>query len=189
LKGAEERQGDAKEKRIVMTDPILLPEVVSEEGEIISTKKGLARAMLVDASRVRGWIKKGMPVREDGQFDLAVVRNWYNGRLKEHTEKNLKSNFHYLTKLSVKDFETDRANILLKEQVDAISLQRTIKDEALTRTRIKGMADQHLIAWYDKLGMDASRKFEQERLVKGESTENVAVIVRAIKELKEKQAD
>jgi len=39
------------------------------------------------------------------------------------------------------------------------------------------------------LGLDKAREYEQERLERGQSTENVAVIVQAIKEAKKRRAN
>ena len=49
------------------------------------------------------------------------------------------------------------------------------------------MKDKDVMVLYKELRQDQKDKFEQERLEKGQSTRNVAVIVAAINELKEKE--
>jgi len=150
---------------------------------IVSTKKALGKALGVTAATAGGWIKKGMPVMEDGRYDVEAVREWHDKRIVEMVNKN----YPVERAVTSKDFREKRADYYLEDQAKNIRIQRIIREEALTRAKIREMADQHLIAWFDKLGLDSGRKFEQERLELDKSTDNVAVIVQTIKEAKQRR--
>ncbi len=66
--------------------------------------------------------------------------------------------------------------------------RQEVQDEILDSINLKEIKDAKLgqkITALNLLGMDKAREFEQGRLQRGESTENVAVIVGMIKKMKE----
>jgi hypothetical protein len=95
--------------------------------------------------------------------------------------------------LIIKEFETDqtlvnyyrenRLDILVKNQMDNIILQGMIKG-TLTQDEIDNMTQNERARWFSALGVDYGIMFDKERLEKGESTENVAVIHKYIQEMK-----
>ena len=150
---------------------------------VVRTKAALGKALGVCAKTVTGWLEKGMPVMADGGYDVEAVREWHDKRLVEMVNKN----YPVERAITSKDFREKRADYYLEDQAKNIRIQRIIREEALTRAKIREMADQHLIVWFDKLGLDSGRKFEQERLELDKSTDNVAVIVQTIKEAKQRR--
>ena len=102
-----------------------------------------------------------------------------------------------ITKI-VKEFEANRelvewyrgnkVNILLKMQVDNLALQNAIRG-SVTEEELKGWTPDQKQRWFMALGTDFGIKYDKERLESGQSTENVAVIVGAIKEWKKKRRE
>ena len=61
--------------------------------------------------------------------------------------------------------------------------------ENITEDEIKGADLKTKMVVLDTLGKDKEREFEQERLERGQSTENIAMIVAEIRELKRKKGE
>ena len=147
----------------------------------IETKAGLARELGIHVTNITKYIKKGMPVNVDGTFDVEKVQAWRQSRKEGVILNNADKQV-----INTDQFKANRAEILVYEQAQDIKRQQLIRDEILVREKIKTMPDNALVSWFEKLGRDQDRKYMQERLEKGESTENVAVLVRAIKDAKKR---
>ena len=85
-------------------------------------------------------------------------------------------------------YQKNKADVLIKAQLDSLALQEAIRD-SLTEDDIKKWTPDQKARWYQALTVDHGVKFDKERLVSGESTENVHVIVGAIKALKRKNRE
>jgi len=92
-----------------------------------------------------------------------------------------------------KDFEGDRelvefyrnnkSDILLKAQMNNMALQQEIIN-SISAEDIKRMTSNEKARWYQVLGTDHGIKFDKERLERGESTENVSVIMEVAKQIR-----
>lgn len=85
------------------------------------------------------------------------------------------------------NFDLMRQEVYAADQMDVLRIQRKIRNKRFKDQKIDEMSDKDIIVLYKELRGDQRDKFEQERLEKGESTKNVAVIVAAIKDLKNKE--
>jgi len=83
----------------------------------------------------------------------------------------------------VHHYRTNRAKILAKLQADELMLQAQIR-ESITPEEIKNMTPGQRVSWFNALTISHGTKYDKERIERGESTENVAVLVKQIKELK-----
>jgi len=170
---------------------------------IVNSKGAVARAMGVYKSTVKNWILKGMPVREDGTYDVEEVKLWRTKTMC-HRDKNAQVEQKVLalkenTGMSVSKIAdtlgigvTKVNNVLAKFEkyrgeldtwkavkADYFAMEQlryldNITDKKLENTGARDLAAMAKIAW------------EKERVERGESTDNVAVIVQHIKGLKAK---
>jgi len=88
--------------------------------------------------------------------------------------------------VDVEKFRANRAEIYSFEQMESLRLQGIIRKEKFTLKEIKGLNTKEAVDLYAELRKDQKDKHEQERLELDKSTENVAVIVMAIKDLKKR---
>jgi transposase len=98
----------------------------------------------------------------------------------------------------VKQFEADRGlidwyqknkvELLQKAQAENLALQQAIRD-SLTEDEIKKFAPDQKARWFAALGVDHGIKFDKERLQSDMSTENISIIVKHMRQLKEAEAD
>jgi transposase len=101
----------------------------------------------------------------------------------------------HITKI-VKEFESsqdlinwyqkNKLNILMKAQLENLALQEAIRN-SITKVDLKKWTPDQKARWYQVLGTDHGIKFDKERLERGQSTENVSVIIEMIKDLKKKR--
>ena len=95
--------------------------------------------------------------------------------------------------LIVKEFETskpvvewykkNKADVLLKCQVDDLELQSAIK-QTIKYSDVEEWTTEQKQKWFSALAIDHAIKYDKERLESGQSTENVGVVVKAIHEWK-----
>ncbi len=86
----------------------------------------------------------------------------------------------------ISEYRAQRADVNAWNQVKRQEKQVEVL-ESITEEDIKSADLKTKMVMLNTLGLDKSREFEQERLERGESTENVAVIVAAIKDLKRRR--
>ena len=101
----------------------------------------------------------------------------------------------HITKI-VKEFESsqelidwyqkNKLNVLMKAQLENLALQEAIRN-SITEDDLKKWTPDQKARWYQVLGTDHGIKFDKERLERGQSTENVSVIIEAIMDLKKKR--
>ena len=82
-------------------------------------------------------------------------------------------------------YKDNRADILAHIQGKYVSIQKLILDSIKATDIKKANLDQKMKT-LNILGQDSDRKFSQERLERGESTENVAVLYKHIQEMKKR---
>ena len=150
---------------------------------IVKSMTEAARYFQVTPETIKRWKLNGMPVEVGGLYDLTRIAAWRVG-------KKSRQGIEFIHPVvNIEHFKANRANIYAREQAEAIKIQQLIRHYHFTKAQIRDLEKREAIALYDQLRRDQKDKFEQERLERGESTENVAVIVKAIKELKKKRND
>src|SRR3990170_6339025 len=149
---------------------------------LVKTRREIATYFKVHVDTVKEWRRKGMPKEPNGLYELTRIAAW---RLVNRAHQG-ESYIYPIVKID--DFKRNRANIYAREQAEAIKIQQTIRHYHFTKEQIQTLEKKEAIILYDQLRRDQKDKFEQERLERGESTENVAVIVAAIKDLKKKRS-
>lgn len=103
----------------------------------------------------------------------------------------------HITKI-VKEFESsqelidwyqkNKLNVLMKAQLENLALQEAIRN-SITEDDLKKWTPDQKARWYQVLGTDHGIKFDKERLERGQSTENVSVIIEAIMDLKRRKME
>lgn len=175
---------------------------------IVKTKRQVGEAFGVTKFAIGNWKRRGMPVMEDGQYDLDAIEIWRASsvqmkRADVKRDEKVKRDVMALrmnTKMSVPEI-AEKMNLTLyktktitdmvdkyKPQLnefkankgDYFALEQIryfdhITDNKLKNTGARDLAQMAKMAW------------EKERVERGESTDNVAVIVKHIKELKEQE--
>ena len=81
-------------------------------------------------------------------------------------------------------YRENKARVLAKSQLDNLALQNAIRESITVEALEKWTPDQKA-RWYSALGINFGIQFDKERLVLGESTENVSQIIKIINEIKE----
>ena len=70
-------------------------------------------------------------------------------------------------------YRKNRADILLKAQLDDMALQEVLRDSVAKADLEKWTPDQRA-RWFQALTIDGAVKLDKERLIRGESTENIS---------------
>lgn len=159
--------------------------------QIIENKVKLAEALGLSVTRVKQLIKKGMPVESNGTFNLDKVQAWRGLRKGGNYENKVLSEhkgfLQCQQQTTVGQFKLARADVFAQEQLENLVIQKKIRDHHFTDEQIKEMTSSQAKEVYRALGTDSAIKYDKERLERGESTENVSVIVQAIREAKQWQ--
>lgn len=166
-----------------MSDPT--KESKSVDGLVANTPLDLAYKLSLPIKVVQKMVENGLPVREDGAFDVVECREWRDARLAGVEEGGAK----FRLPSTVERFKANRGDIYAIEQAESLRLQGVIRREKFTLKQIRDLDSKKAMELYDTLRKDQKDKFEQERLERGQSTENVAVIVAAIREAKKKRRE
>ena len=172
---------------------------------IVKFQRQVAEHFGVSMNSVHNWKHRGMPRMEDGQYDLDAIEVWrassvqmrqYDEKRKEKIKRDVMA-LRMNTKMSIPDiaekvglnveatkkitrmvdkykpelehFKANKADYFTLEQMRYFD---HITDEKLKNTPARDLRAMAKTAW------------EQERVERGESVDNVAVIVKHIKELK-----
>ena len=171
---------------------------------IVYTLKDVAKLCKVHPITLRGWIKKGMPrekstkPRIQFEYDIKKIEEWRAVRLAGNqgadivslSDKELEVVKSKVEKFkgAIDFYKINRADIFAGKQlayqklsdfVISTMTEEEIRAAKLTeRVQILKVADVSNAIFYDK-----------ERLERGESTQNVSVLITAIKELKSKRSE
>jgi hypothetical protein len=160
-------------------------ESMASDGNMADTPLKLAYRLSLPVKLVQKMVENGLPVREDGAFDVDACKAWRDARLGDLEYKGEK----FKVPSTVERFKAHRGDIYAIEQAESLRLQGVIRREKFTLAQIRELDTRKAMDLYDTLRKDQKDKFEQERLERGESTENVAVIVQAIREAKKKRRE
>jgi len=166
-----------------MTDLLPMP-------TIVKTLVGVAKAFGKRPRTVYEWKKHGMPIEADGTYDIEKIAKWKAGRgvgVSLDTVHDKALDYDKFRDV-VDHYKINRADVFAAEQAQNISIQRKLRDAKLSDDDIEGLSVGESMNWFRALGVDFGIKYDKERLERGESTENVAVIVGAIKEWKKRKA-
>jgi len=160
-------------------------ESMAVDGNMADTPLKLAYRLSLPVKIVQKMVENGLPVREDGAFDVEACKEWRDARL---TNLEIKGE-RFKVPSTVERFKAHRGDIYAIEQAESLRLQGIIRREKFTLDEIRKINTKAAMDLYDTLRKDQKDKFEQERLERGQSTENVAVIVQAIREAKKKRKE
>ena len=160
-------------------------EEISVKDMAVDSALDLAYRLSLPVKIVEKMVENGLPVREDGAFDVQACREWRDARLANLDFKGER----FKVPSTVERFKANRGDIYAIEQAESLRLQGVIRREKFTLKQIRELGLKESMVLYDTLRKDQKDKFEQERLERGESTENVAVIVQAIRDAKKRKKE
>ena len=126
---------------------------------------------------VKSLVDSGMPYRKVNE--VTGVSLGLIGKIVKEFEANREL---------VDWYQQNKANVLLKAQLDSLALQEAIR-KSITDEDIKKWTPDQKARWYSALGVDFGIKFDKGRLVEGESTDNVSIIVGMIRDLKKRRKE
>ncbi|MCP4597013.1 hypothetical protein [Neptuniibacter sp.] len=167
------------------------------------TQRAFAEAIGKSPQTIMKWKKQGYLVkcRHGYNIDASLKKRaesglGKNGVTREHVaEKALTLNYYQGV---VDEYKSKKADLLAYTQARAMTAQQRILDHHVygeevqkdgeVVSKIALMDNNQAKAWFQAISVDYGIKFDKERLERGESTENVAVIVTAIRDLKKKKA-
>ena len=98
---------------------------------IVETQKYVARAFAVSARTVRYWIEDGMPVEEDGRFDLVRIQSWKFFKNEKKGNKDNGSGEKTNWEAKEIEFKAKLKEIAYKEKMGQL-IDRSIAEEALS---------------------------------------------------------
>ena len=172
---------------------------------IVDTLKDVSRLCKVHPATLRGWVKKGMPrekstkPRTQFEYDIKKIEEWRAVRLSGNqggtepvclSDKELeavKSNVAKF-KSAIDFYKINRADIFAGKQISyqklADQVLATIQPEDIEAAKLT-----EKLAVLKVLDVGAAIYYDKERLERGESTQNVSVLIGAIKELKTKREE
>ena len=148
--------------------------------KVVNTLYQVSHSLSLPLALVERMAKQGMPVREDGAYDIEIIKAWRDERLGGLPAKREKSS-------DLDRFRASRADIYAIEQAEDLRLQGVIRREKFTIKDIKDMKLKDAMDLYDQLRRDQKDKFEQEKIERGQGVGNVSIIVQAIKEARKKK--
>jgi len=149
-------------------------------GRILHNDVELCQYLGVPRDSVPGIIAAGLPMLPDGTFDQQDVKEWRDNRLAVLVpEEDINTKLEKFKGNEPDLIALDRVKFRERE----IRLWR-IKFDEKTNAEIREMSDNVAKGLGEEFRKAQKEKFEQERLLRGESTENIAVTVAYIKELK-----
>ena len=160
--------------------------------EPVKSLAALARAVGKHPATIQQWKKLGHVVKTRGGYDVEATLKLRAesgfgkcGMDKDAVHDSL-IDFDQFAE-TVDKYRENKADILSFAQSYNIAKQQEIARKHLTAEKIEAMKTGEAVNWFKTLGLDYGVKYDKERLERGESTENVSIIVTAIKELKRKK--
>jgi hypothetical protein len=174
-------------------------------GRIAENMNQLALAMGVSRTAAMKWVRRGLPKKEDGTFDVDEANEWLSKNVKPrpqlpkgvkqevvslavNTRKTPKqiaeitgvkrSLVNQITMMvrkympGLNNFKDMRTDVYALEEMRYMDF---ITDKKLKNTSARDLASMAKAAW------------EKDRIQRGQATDNVAVIVKYIRELKVKE--
>lgn len=163
----------------------------------------LARVLGVCKNTVESWVKKGMPRRKALKgnryiYDVQKIQEWRAIRLTGNrgakplslSDKELESMKANVEKqrAAIDFYKVNRADIFANKQINYQKKADYILEQ-MSDDEIKNAKLTEKLAALKVLDTGAAIFYDKERLERGESTQNVSVLVGAIKELKRKRSE
>jgi hypothetical protein len=168
------------------------------ETNIVKSLSAVGRHFRVSQPAVSKWKLNGMPLEEDGTYNLTRITAWRALRITREAESldkvegidpgilaEVKKELGRFRGL-VETYKLDRGDIFSGAQAKMLSLA----EEILDGIKSKDLEKMHIrdrIKALKEIVSSVSSLYHEERLERGESTENVAVIIAAIRDLKKRQ--
>ena len=177
---------------------------VSDNGTIVHTLKDVALVLKVHPETLRGWVRKGMPRkkiaisgRKRFEYDVKKIKEWATVRMTGNqggmepvmSDKQLEAVKRNVEKFkgAIDFYKVNRADIFVSKQMKYQDLADRIL-ETMTPEEISAAKLTEKLAALKVLDTGAAIFYDKERLERGESTQNVSVLVGAIKALKRKRS-
>lgn len=167
----------------------------------VKTQAEVAKYFKVSEAAVSKWFKKGAPIESNATFNLQKITAWKMLRVAKEANlipekiENLDPKLLEEIKAELGKFNTlaevyqdKRETIYAGIGGKLLSVAESILNGVDAR-KIHKMAIRDQLKGLKDLVASAMALFEKERLEKGESTENVALIVKYIKEMKDGMED
>lgn len=139
--------------------------------KIVTNLRELAIRMAVPLAIVDKMVSNGLPQRADGSWDVDEALVFRDRLLTGITVNEGKRS-------GLESFRLQRADIYADEIREDLKLQRAIRREKFNLKMIKEMDEKTAIQAFDALRKDLAEKATLEKLERGESTENIALIVK-----------
>lgn len=162
------------------------------ETNIVKSLSAVGRHFRVSQPAVSKWKLIGMPIEEDGTYNLTRITAWRALRITREAESldkvegidpgvlaEVKKELGRFRGL-VETYKLDRGDIFSGAQAKMLSLA----EEILDGIKSKDLAKMHIrdrIKALKDIVSSVTSLYHEERLEKNESTENISVIVQAIK--------
>lgn len=141
-----------------------MPRPDQPEIQVVESQKALAAALGKTAGTISQWIKRGMPVRGDGKFEVEIVQAWADANIKrgrpfEHDDRrklareSLEAQTRYRQEkalLAKLDRQAREGELVERELVENILVQRA----SLFRKSALGLGRRLAL---ELAGMDAAR--------------------------------
>ena len=167
-------------------------------GKYLKTSKEAGNFLGLSDPRGRPLLSKGLPRRADGKHDPEKVIAWNTLRLEKHRNPKPKEvtpealRNREITVADVRDiaarFQNSRAEVLVRNQARLNDLTdrivSSISDDDILEMKATEKASLLKVA-----GTVQAIMYDKERLERGQSTENVSVLVSAIKRIKQKKKE
>lgn len=177
---------------------------MSDNGTIVYTLKDVALVLKVHPETLRGWVRKGMPRkkiaisgRKRFEYDVKKIKEWATVRMTGNqggmepvmSDKELEAVKRNVEKFkgAIDFYKVNRADIFVSKQMKYQDLADRIL-ETMTPEEISAAKLTEKLAALKVLDTGAAIFYDKERLERGESTQNVSVLVGAIKALKRKRS-
>jgi len=169
-------------------------ETTNQSGaNIVKSLSAVGRHFKVSQPAVSKWKVKGMPVEDDGSYNLTRIAAWRAltvAREAESLEKVEGVDSEVLAEVKRElvrfrslgeIYKLERADVFASAQAKLLSLAEEILDGIKSKD-LKKMHVRDKIKALKDIVSSVGSLYQSERLEKGESTENVAVLIQAIKE-------
>jgi hypothetical protein len=170
---------------------------------IVDTLKDVAKLCKVHPVTLRGWVKKGMPrekstkPRTKFQYDIKKIEEWRAVRLSGNqggteivslSDEEFESVKAKIEKFkgAIDFYKVNRADIFARKQMSYQKLADYVLS-TMTQKDIDNAKLTEKLAVLKVLDVGSAIFYDKERLERGESTQNVSVLITAIKELKNKR--
>lgn len=175
---------------------------MSDSVKTVRTMVELAKVFNVSQPRISQWKKQGMPIQDDGSYNIKNITVWRALKATEKVKSLLPSTIEngdlqvvneVVSGLNrfralVDDFKKDRSDIFAGVEAKLISVAEEILD-SVNKSEILAIPLKERLRFVKDIVSSISSLYVSERLEKGESTGNIAVIIQAIKDAKRRKAE